>query len=72
MGTERQQYLDDGGRPNRPEDPVQDHGIKRVSILFQLEYWVVRTHTTLYSWSGVIACRITTWWLTMCFLSHTV
>jgi hypothetical protein len=41
MGTERQQFLDAGGVEDRLDDPVQNHGVKQVNILYKLEYWMI-------------------------------
>jgi len=40
-GTERMQFLNNGGVENSNEDPVKFHGVKRRSILFDLPYWKV-------------------------------
>lgn len=41
MAEERVAYIADGGRENGEDDPVKKHGVKRVSMLFQLPYWAV-------------------------------
>ena len=41
MGEERVAFLDGGGRRDTEGDPVKQHGVKRVSNLFQLPYWAV-------------------------------
>ena len=41
QGRSRVAWLRDGGVEDSPEDPVKEHGIKRVSILFALPYWKV-------------------------------
>lgn len=40
-GTERSEFLRDGGVENSSEDPVKLHGVKRRSIFFDLPYWKV-------------------------------
>ena len=49
MAEERAQYLVDGGRMDAEEDPVKVHGLKRVSALFLLPYWVVSSDLKLHS-----------------------
>ena len=44
-GTQRSQFLSDGGVENSNTDPVKLHGVKRRSILFDLPYWKVRIRT---------------------------
>ena len=44
MGEERAAYLGSGGRQDGEEDPVKQHGVKRVSVLYQLPYWAVNVH----------------------------
>jgi len=41
MAEERAQYIADGGREDGDDDPVRENGVKRVSVLFKLPYWVV-------------------------------
>ena len=36
-----QQYIWNGGQREGPDDPMHIHGIKRLSCLYQLEYWKV-------------------------------
>lgn len=40
-GTERSEFLRNGGVENSNLDPVKYHGVKRRSILFDLPYWKV-------------------------------
>lgn len=40
-GSQRSQFLANGGVQNSNEDPVKLHGVKRQSIFFQLPYWEV-------------------------------
>jgi len=40
-GTQRSNFLRDGGVENSDEDPVKLHGVKRCSIFFLLPYWKV-------------------------------
>jgi hypothetical protein len=42
-GTERSQFLSNGGVENSINDPVKRHGVKRRSTLFDLPYWKVST-----------------------------
>jgi hypothetical protein len=42
-GTERADFIAEGGAENSNEDPVKLHGVKRRSILFDLPYWKVST-----------------------------
>ena len=37
----RQSYLDMGGKENGPADPVHVTGVKKLSALFELDYWQV-------------------------------
>jgi hypothetical protein len=51
MGIRRQEYLDSGGLQDGPDDPIHQTGVKRVSILYDLEYWQVRlklNHSSKY------------------------
>jgi hypothetical protein len=41
-GTQRSEFLNNGGVENSNMDPVKLHGVKRRSILFDLPYWKVR------------------------------
>jgi len=41
MGEERVAYIDSGGRQDREDDPVKQHGVKKVSALYELPYWAV-------------------------------
>ena len=41
MGEEQVSYLGSGGRQDGEDDPVKQHGVKRVSVLYELPYWVV-------------------------------
>lgn len=43
-GAERQRWISNGGIEGDDDDPIHDHGVKRVSILYQLPYWKVRWH----------------------------
>ena len=38
-GTQSEAYLDVGGSEKDAEFPGKEHGVKRVSALFQLTYW---------------------------------
>jgi hypothetical protein len=40
----RESYLQLGGRENGPGDPVHVTGVKRLSALFELDYWQVMHH----------------------------
>lgn len=40
-GQQRDNYLRDGGVIHATDDPVRQHGVKRLSILFSLPYWEV-------------------------------
>lgn len=51
---EREAYLAAGGRGNGPNDPVKDHGVKRLSALFQLPYWKVHIYCW---WSTTCHCK---------------
>ena len=42
QGMERSQFLRNGGVEDSNDDPVKQHGVKRVSILYALPYWKVR------------------------------
>ena len=44
----RQRWLDGGGQPGAPGDPVRTTGVKRRSILFRLPYWEVTVLTLYY------------------------
>ena len=37
----RESYLQMGGRENGPNDPVHVTGVKRLSALYELDYWQV-------------------------------
>jgi len=41
----RQSYLDLGGKENGPDDPMHVTGVKRLSALYELEYWEVSPYT---------------------------
>ena len=41
-GTQRMEFLINGGLENSDEDPVKLHGVKHRSIFFELPYWKVR------------------------------
>lgn len=41
METERQQLLDVGRVEDGLDDLVQNHGVKKVNILYKLEYWMI-------------------------------
>ena len=41
----RQSYLDMGGRENGPDDPVHITGVKRLSCLYELQYWQVSSQS---------------------------
>ena len=41
-GEEREAWLRNGGTKGALDDPVRQHGVKRVSALFSLPYWEVR------------------------------
>ena len=56
MAEERAQYLADGGRMDAKEDPVKVHGLKRVSALFLLPYWVVSSDLKLRSTKVSAVC----------------
>ena len=43
QGMERSQWLRNAGVEDSDGDPVKQHGVKRVSILFALPYWKVCT-----------------------------
>jgi len=40
-GEECVVYIENGGHKNIEDDPIKNHGVKRVSILFTLPYWAV-------------------------------
>jgi hypothetical protein len=40
-----QQYIRNGGRRGGPDDPVHIHSVKRLSCLYQLEYWKVNNYS---------------------------
>ena len=42
-GRESEQFVDQGGNQRDRANPAKRHGLKRVSALFQLPYWRVRT-----------------------------
>ena len=41
LGEERELYISNGGAEDVDDDPVKSHGIKRLSVLFELPYWEV-------------------------------
>jgi hypothetical protein len=41
LGLESEAYIDAGGTEKDNEFPAKEHGVKRVSALFQLPYWRV-------------------------------
>ena len=41
MEEERVAYLGSGGRQDGEDDLVKQHGVKRVSVLYELPYWAV-------------------------------
>jgi len=41
-GEERELYIAIGGVEDGEEDPVKRHGVKQVSVLFELSYWKVK------------------------------
>lgn len=43
-GVECEQYFAEGGLEDFEDDPVKEHGVKRVSIFFKLPYWGVSTY----------------------------
>jgi len=44
-GTEKSNFLANGGVKNSDNDPMKWHGVKRASIFFLLPYWKVRAHS---------------------------
>jgi len=54
-GTQRSEFLRNGGVENSDVDPVKLHGVKRRSIFFDLPYWKVRLNITLGSSNSCFA-----------------
>ena len=46
MAEERVAFIAGGGRRDGDDDPVKEHGVKRVSVLYDLPYWVVSKRIT--------------------------
>ena len=44
-GRQSEAYLDGGGTEKDADFPGKEHGVKRVSALYQLPYWRVRAHS---------------------------
>ena len=44
-GKQSEAYIDGGGTEKDDEFPAKEHGVKRVSALYQLPYWRVSYHT---------------------------
>jgi hypothetical protein len=49
----RESYLQLGGRENGPSDPVHATGVKRLSVLFELDYWQVMHDRSLMNFLPV-------------------
>ncbi len=47
VATTRTTWLANGGRP-QCNDPTKTFGVKRLNILFQLEYWKVNFHIFIH------------------------
>jgi len=47
MGEESVAYIVEGGHQDGDDDPVKQHGVKRVYVLYELPYWAVSVHALL-------------------------
>jgi len=47
MGEDRVAYIESSGQRDGDDDPIREHGVKRVCALFELPYWAVSSHVLL-------------------------
>jgi hypothetical protein len=46
MGEERAEFLHNGGVEDLQQDPIKEHGVKRVPSLYQLPCWAVSKYVS--------------------------
>ena len=55
-GNQSEAYIDGGGMEKDDDFPAKEHGVKRVSALYQLPYWRVSYHNGYFTFSSMFFC----------------